>query len=116
MDEIEMMKAAFDSVSDALETSLNLNKAYLAKIAELEKCLIVEQEHNMMLEEQKPVASWLKMGLPQTPQTKPEGYGKAVPLTDDEKKQIFLEYWGVGDANQQELDYIKFIEEKVKRV
>jgi hypothetical protein len=37
MDEIEMMKAAFDSVSDALETSLNLNKAYLAKIAELEK-------------------------------------------------------------------------------
>jgi hypothetical protein len=37
MDEIEMMKAAFDSVSDALETSLDLNKAYLAKIAELEK-------------------------------------------------------------------------------
>jgi hypothetical protein len=37
------------------------------------------------------------------------------PLSDEEKKQLFLEYWGVGDANQQELEYITFIEKKVRK-
>ena len=130
-------------------------------------CLIAEQEHNEMLvkelDKQKyqnellensikfamlannlqdkhgePIASWLKMGLPQTPQTKPtitklDGKVVAVTMTDDEHRitevlweapkplsdeeilaiaDKFIERFEYEPCNVDEIGFAKAIEER----